>query len=109
VGPKASIGLLGGSFNPAHEGHRYVSEVAKKALGLDAVWWLVSPQNPLKSANGMAPLSARMASAAAVARHPRIHATDIERNLGTRFTADKIILEIKAVSGLLLLILMNLN
>ena len=82
------IGLLGGSFNPAHAGHLHLSQVALKRLGLDAVWWLVSPQNPLKPAAGMAPLAARMASARAAARHPRILVTDMERHLGSRFTAD---------------------
>ena len=82
------IGLLGGSFNPAHEGHLHISREALRRLRLDAVWWLVSPQNPLKSTDGMAPLTVRMASAAAVARHPRIHPTAIESSLGTRYTAD---------------------
>lgn len=82
------IGLLGGSFNPAHEGHLHISLAALRLLKLDAVWWLISPQNPLKSADGMAPLAARKATAAAVARHPRIHATDIEQSLRTRYTAD---------------------
>ena len=82
------IGLLGGSFNPAHAGHLHISLAALRRLRLDAVWWLVSPQNPLKSADGMAQLDARMASAAAMARHPRIHPTDIEHHLGTRYTVD---------------------
>lgn len=82
------IGLLGGSFNPAHEGHLHISLAALRLLKLDAVWWLVSPQNPLKSADAMAPLEARKASAVAMARHPRIHATDIEAALGTRYTVD---------------------
>ena len=84
------IGLLGGSFNPAHEGHFYISCEALKRLRLDAVWWLVSPQNPLKSADEMAPLAERAAHASAIARHPRIHVTTIEARLGTRFTADTI-------------------
>ena len=63
------IGLLGGSFNPAHDGHRHISLLALKALGLDEVWWLVSPQNPLKEEDGMAPLAEREALAAAVADH----------------------------------------
>jgi nicotinate-nucleotide adenylyltransferase len=84
------IGLLGGSFNPAHNGHRHISLIALKALGLDAVWWLVSPQNPLKPAAGMAPFAERMARAAKVARHPRIHICDIEERLGTRYTLDSL-------------------
>lgn len=84
----ARIGLLGGSFNPAHGGHRRISLFAAKALGLDEVWWLVSPGNPLKSATGMAPLPARMASALAQTRRAPIRVTAIERELGTRYTAD---------------------
>lgn len=82
------IGLLGGSFDPAHEGHLYVSMVALATLKLDYVWWLVSPGNPLKPAP--AELSARIAGAERQARHPRIVVTDIERLLRTRFTADTV-------------------
>lgn len=82
------IGLLGGSFNPAHEGHRDISLAALAYLGLDEVWWLVAPQNPLKSLSGMAPLDARLAEAQRVARHPRIHVSDLELRLNTQFTAD---------------------
>lgn len=86
---RARIGLLGGSFNPAHDGHRHVAETALKLLGLDEVWLLVSPQNPLKPVAGMAPLAERLASARAVAgAHPRIRATAIETALGTRYTVD---------------------
>lgn len=83
------IGLLGGSFNPAHRGHRRVSLAAIDALGLDEVWWLVSPGNPLKAgATDMAPLAARLASARAMARRAPIRASDFETRAGTRFTAD---------------------
>ena len=82
------IGLLGGSFNPAHGGHRRISLFALEALGLDAVWWLVSPGNPLKPKTGMAPLAARLASARQQARRARIVPTAIERDLGTRYTLD---------------------
>ena len=82
------IGLLGGSFNPAHGGHRRISLFAMAALGLDAVWWLVSPGNPLKPQAGMAPLDARLASARKAARRARIVPTAIERELGTRYTLD---------------------
>ncbi len=81
------IGLLGGSFNPAHEGHLHVSREALKRLRLDQVWWLVSPQNPLKSAGGMASLDKRLAGARTMAAHPKIVVTDVERRLGTTRTA----------------------
>jgi nicotinate-nucleotide adenylyltransferase len=83
---RGRIGLLGGSFNPAHAGHRHVAETALAALRLDAVWLMVSPGNPLKPARGMAPFAERLASAAAVAAPPRILATDIEGRLGERYT-----------------------
>jgi nicotinate-nucleotide adenylyltransferase len=82
------IGLLGGSFNPAHRGHLHVSLEALKRLDLDEVWWLVAPQNPLKPVRGMAPFEERLASARKLARHPRIAVTDLEARLGTRYTAD---------------------
>jgi nicotinate-nucleotide adenylyltransferase len=86
---RARIGLLGGSFNPAHDGHRHVAELALKLLRLDGVWLLVSPQNPLKPVAGMAPVAERLASARAVlGRHPRLRATAIEQTIGTRYTAD---------------------
>ena len=81
-------GLLGGSFNPAHGGHRAISLNAIDALDLDELWWLVSPGNPLKPAKGMAPLPARLASARAMARRSPIRATAIEADLGTRYTVD---------------------
>jgi nicotinate-nucleotide adenylyltransferase len=82
------IGLLGGSFNPAHDGHLHITMEALKRLRLDEVWWLVSPQNPLKPGIGMAPLAQRMASARKVARDRRIKVTNVEQRLGTRYTAD---------------------
>jgi nicotinate-nucleotide adenylyltransferase len=88
MGGKRRIGLLGGSFNPAHEGHRDISLAALAYLDLDEVWWMVSPQNPLKSEAGMASFEERMASARVVSDHPRIRVTDVERRLGTRYTAD---------------------
>ena len=75
--PGARIGLLGGSFNPAHAGHQEISVAALRRLGLDEVWWLVSPQNPLKPAAGMAAHRNRVARAAAVAGHPRIRVTGL--------------------------------
>jgi nicotinate-nucleotide adenylyltransferase len=82
------IGLLGGSFNPAHDGHIYASTLALKRLRLDYVWWLVAPQNPLKEQRGMAPFQTRLNAARDLARHPRIRVTGIESALGTRFTID---------------------
>lgn len=83
-----TVGLLGGSFNPAHEGHRHISLMALKHLRLDAVWWMVSPQNPMKSAKDMDTIDNRLESARVAAAHPRILPTDIERQMGTRFTID---------------------
>ena len=82
------IGLLGGSFNPAHGGHRRISLFAAKALGLDEIWWMVSPGNPLKPRRGMAPLTARVRSAMQQARRAPIKVTAIEQQLGTRYTVD---------------------
>ncbi|MGZ8349944.1 MAG: nicotinate-nucleotide adenylyltransferase [Allosphingosinicella sp.] len=81
-------GLLGGSFNPAHQGHRRISLHALRRLGLDEVWWLVSPGNPLKPAQGLAPLPARFASARWAARRAPIRPTFIEAQLGTTYTVD---------------------
>lgn len=81
-------GLLGGSFNPAHGGHRRITLFAMGALGLDEAWWLVSPGNPLKPQAGMAPLAARLKSARNQARRAAIVPTAIEQQLGTRYTVD---------------------
>ena len=83
--PGATIGLLGGSFDPAHSGHVHVTLEALKRFRLDEVWWLVSPGNPLKS-RGPAPLAERVAAAQSQMRHPRVHVTDLEARLRTRFT-----------------------
>jgi nicotinate-nucleotide adenylyltransferase len=82
------IGLLGGSFNPAHGGHLHVARMALRRLGLDQVWLLVSPGNPLKPRRGMAPLAVRLAGARAMVDGRRIVATAIERDLGTRYSVD---------------------
>jgi nicotinate-nucleotide adenylyltransferase len=82
------IGLLGGSFNPAHEGHRHIAELARRRLGLDQVWLLVSPGNPLKPQHGMAPLRDRLASAHGIADGRRVLASAIEAIWGTRYTID---------------------
>jgi len=85
------IGILGGSFNPAHSGHRAISLAAISALGLDEVWWLVSPGNPLKEKSGdMAPFPVRYASARAMARRAPVRASAIELKLGTRYTIDTV-------------------
>ena len=85
------IGLLGGSFNPAHAGHLYVSETALKRLKLDSIWWLVSPGNPLKDRGSMAPLDARLKSARRIAaRNPRIHVSALEEALHTIYTIDTV-------------------
>lgn len=82
------VGLLGGSFNPAHKAHRALSLHAMRALQLDEVWWLVSPGNPLKPVEGMAPFAARLASARAMAKHTPIRVSAIEKHLKTRYTVD---------------------
>jgi nicotinate-nucleotide adenylyltransferase len=87
----ARIGLLGGSFNPAHAGHRRISLEAMRVLRLDEVWWLVSPGNPLKQdAWDMAPYEARLAAAEAVAKRSRIRTSDFEQREGVRFTVDTV-------------------
>ncbi|MEM8776032.1 MAG: nicotinate-nucleotide adenylyltransferase [Pseudomonadota bacterium] len=83
------IGLLGGSFDPPHAGHVHISQEALRRFSLDRVWWLVSPGNPLKS-RGPAPLEERMTACRAMATHPNIDVTDIEAQIGTRFTAQTI-------------------
>ena len=85
------IGLLGGSFNPAHGGHKGISLAAIDALGLDKLWWLVSPENPLKAhTKDMAPFEARFASAQDMARGSRIRVSDFEQRAGTRYTIDTV-------------------
>lgn len=86
--PGMRIGLFGGSFDPAHEGHRQVSLVALRSLRLDQVWWLVSPHNPLKPRAPSNDLSRRIAAAREIARHPRIRVTGVEAALGTTYTAE---------------------
>lgn len=81
------IGVMGGSFNPPHEGHARVAETALRRLNLDQLWWLVTPGNPLKAHGGLAPLSERMAACRALAKGPRMHVTAFERELGTPYTA----------------------
>ena len=85
--PGQVIGLLGGSFDPAHEGHVHLTREALKRFGLDQVWWLVTPGNPLKS-QGPAPMAQRLAHARQKMLHPRVKVTDIEAKTGTRYTAE---------------------
>jgi nicotinate-nucleotide adenylyltransferase len=82
------VGLLGGSFNPAHEGHAHVAETALMRLGLDRVIWLVAPQNPLKDARETAPLAERVAGALRRARGPRMTVSTLESRIGSRYTVD---------------------
>jgi nicotinate-nucleotide adenylyltransferase len=90
-GPGQRVGLLGGSFNPPHLAHREISLFAMKRLGLERVWWLVTPGNPLKSAKRLPSLDQRVAAAQRVARHPRIAVTDAEAAIGTRYTIDTLL------------------
>jgi nicotinate-nucleotide adenylyltransferase len=86
-GSRQRIGLFGGSFNPAHEGHRQVALYAMKRLKLDWVWWLVSPQNPLKNPRETGDYAKRLAQTKLVAHHPRFVVSDIEKQIGSRTTA----------------------
>lgn len=88
LAPGMKVGLFGGSFNPAHDGHQHVAETALQRLDLDRVVWLVSPQNPLKDARDSAPLSERIASARAAASGPSMVVSDIETAMGTAWTVD---------------------
>ena len=93
------IGLLGGSFNPAHDGHIYISNEALKRLKLDEIWWLVSPQNPLKSNSISAPLKIRLANARSIAKGHNIRVEDLETKFKTNFTSKTLELIIKRYSG----------
>lgn len=84
------IGLFGGTFDPAHAAHRAACLLAMHRIGLDRVWWLVTPGNPLKNTRGLAPLQERVAAARALARHPRVDVTDLEARLGTHYTYETI-------------------
>lgn len=81
------VGLFGGSFNPPHQGHALVAEIALRRLGLQQLWWMVTPGNPLKSRNELAPLGERLAMSEAMSSDPRIKVTAFERRLGSAFTA----------------------
>ncbi len=88
LSPGMKVGLFGGSFNPAHDGHAHVAETAIQRMDLDRVVWLVSPQNPLKDARQTAPLTERMASATAFAKGPQMTVSDFETRAGTSWTVD---------------------
>lgn len=81
------IGLFGGSFNPPHQGHLLVAEIALRRLGLDQLWWLVTPGNPLKSRTELTPLAERLKACEQLATDPRIKVTAFEKTLGTSYTA----------------------
>jgi nicotinate-nucleotide adenylyltransferase len=97
-GPGQRIGLFGGSFNPAHRGHYMVALYALKTLKLDWVWWLVSPQNPLKDPAITDEYGKRLAYTKRIAKHPRFKVTDIEQQLGTRYT-EETLEKLKAIAG----------
>lgn len=84
------IALFGGSFNPAHKGHRHVALSGLSRLGVSMVWWMVTPGNPLKSSDDLAPLGTRLALSEEMAEHPRIEVTAFEAAIGTRHTAETI-------------------
>ncbi len=88
--PGMRIGIFGGTFNPPHLGHRLVSLIAIRRLQLDAVWWVVTPGNPLKENSGLPALSARMTAAGKIADHPAIFITGFEAEIGTRYTFDTV-------------------
>jgi len=88
--PGLRIGLFGGTFDPPHEAHRSATLLAMRRLGLDRVWWLVTPGNPLKDTRGLAPLAERIAAARALTHHPRIDVTGIETQINTRYTYDTV-------------------
>lgn len=97
--PGMRIGLLGGSFNPPHEGHALVTRLALTRLGLDRVWWLVTPGNPLKSRAGLAALDQRVEAARGLIAGPRVAVTDIEAQIGARYTHDTLAWLVRRAPG----------
>lgn len=87
VEPGMKVGLFGGSFNPPHDGHRLVAEIALRTLDLDQLWWMVTPGNPLKSKRALAPLAERIALSEALFPNPKIRVTAFEKALGSSYTA----------------------
>ncbi|MDH6269785.1 nicotinate-nucleotide adenylyltransferase [Rhizobium sp. SG_E_25_P2] len=88
VEPGMLVGLFGGSFNPPHQGHQLVADIALRRLGLDQLWWMVTPGNPLKSRRVLAPLAERLALSEAMAHDPRIRVTAFEKSLNSTYTAE---------------------
>lgn len=88
AGPRRAVGLLGGSFNPPHDGHRHISLIALRRLGLSQVWWLITPGNPLKDRSQLAVLDERIARASAVSNHPLIRISTFEAERGLTYTYD---------------------
>jgi nicotinate-nucleotide adenylyltransferase len=97
--PGMRIGLFGGTFDPAHAAHRAACLLVLRRLGLDRVWWLVTPGNPLKDTGGLAPLAARIAAARALAHHPRIDVSGLEAELGTSYTYETILYLVQRCPG----------
>lgn len=93
------IGLFGGSFDPPHAGHRLASLIALRRLGLDRIWWMVTPGNPLKATDGLAPLEARMAAARALAADARIDVTTFEAQIGSCYTYQTIVYLMRRCPG----------
>ena len=89
--PGMRIGLFGGTFDPPHAAHRGACLLAMKRAGLDRVWWLVTPGNPLKDTRGLAPLRERVVAAQTLAQHPRIDVTDLEAQIGTRYSYETVL------------------
>lgn len=88
VEPGMLVGLFGGSFNPPHQGHQLVADIALRRLGLDQLWWMVTPGNPLKSRRILAPLAERLDLSEAMAHDPRIRVTAFEKSLNSSYTAE---------------------
>ena len=97
--PGIKIGLFGGTFDPPHDAHRAACLIAMRRLGLDRVWWLVTPGNPLKDTRGLSPLGERIAAARALAHHPRIDVSGLEAEIGARYTYDTLRFLIARCSG----------
>ncbi len=87
VQPGQRVGVMGGTFNPPHDGHALISQTALRRLGLDQLWWVVTPGNPLKANGGLPPAKDRMALCRQLAPDTRMRITSFEEALGTPYTA----------------------